>query len=302
MTKLKTLIEAARLRTLPLSVSGIIVGSAIAFAEGLFNPYIFVLALVTTVGFQVLSNFANDYGDGVKGTDNEDRVGPVRALQSGIISAREMLYAMIVTTILTMIVAIALIYTSFGGEQLLFSLLFFVLGLFAVAAAIKYTVGSSAYGYHGYGDLFVFIFFGLVSVIGSYFLYAKKMEWDVILPAVSVGLLSVGVLNLNNMRDVQSDAKSNKNTMVVNLGIAKAKKYHTLIILVGLTTAVLFLVLNYQHWTNVIFIISFIPIILHLKRVRSIEHEQLLDPELKKLSLSTFLFAVLFLFSYNNFL
>src|SRR5690606_32228833 len=256
MTKLKTLIEAARLRTLPLSVSGIIVGSAIAFAEGLFNPYIFVLALVTTVGFQVLSNFANDYGDGVKGTDNEDRVGPVRALQSGIISAREMLYAMIVTTILTMIVAIALIYTSFGGEQLLFSLLFFVLGLFAVAAAIKYTVGSSAYGYHGYGDLFVFIFFGLVSVIGSYFLYAKKMECDVILPAVSVGLLSVGVLNLNNMRDVQSDAKSNKNTMVVNLGIAKAKKYHTLIILVGLTTAVLFLVLNYQHWTNVIFIIS----------------------------------------------
>src|SRR5690606_1563728 len=169
-------------------------------------------------------------------------------------------------------------------------------------AAIKYTVGSSAYGYHGYGDLFVFIFFGLVSVIGSYFLYAKKMEWDVILPAVSVGLLSVGVLNLNNMRDVQSDAKSNKNTMVVNLGIAKAKKYHTLIILVGLTTAVLFLVLNYQHWTNVIFIISFIPIILHLKRVRSNEHEQLLDPELKKLSLSTFLFAVLFLFSYNNFL
>lgn len=302
MTKLKTLIEAARLRTLPLSVSGIIVGSAIAFAEGLFNPYIFVLALVTTVGFQVLSNFANDYGDGVKGTDNEDRVGPVRALQSGIISAREMLYAMIVTTILTMIVAIALIYTSFGGEQLLFSLLFFVLGLFAVAAAIKYTVGSSAYGYHGYGDLFVFIFFGLVSVIGSYFLYAKRMEWDVILPAVSVGLLSVGVLNLNNMRDVQSDAKSNKNTMVVNLGIAKAKKYHTLIILVGLTTAVLFLVLNYQHWTNVIFIISFIPIILHLKRVRSNEHEQLLDPELKKLSLSTFLFAVLFLFSYNNFL
>ncbi len=302
MTKLKTLIEAARPRTLPLSVSGIIVGSAIAFAEGFFNPYILMLSLITTIGLQILSNFANDYGDGVKGTDNADRVGPMRALQSGIISAKEMLSAMIVTTILTMIAAITLIYISFGSEQLLFSLLFFVLGLFAVAAAIKYTVGNSAYGYHGYGDLFVFIFFGLVSVIGSYFLYTKKLEWDVILPAISVGLLSVGVLNLNNMRDVQSDAKSNKNTMVVKLGITKAKRYHTLIITVALIAAMLFLLLNYQQWTNTIFIISFIPIILHLKRVRSNRQEQLLDPELKKLSLSTFLFAVLFLLSYNNFL
>ncbi|HLV63248.1 1,4-dihydroxy-2-naphthoate octaprenyltransferase [Galbibacter sp.] len=302
MTKLKTLIEAARPRTLPLSVSGIIVGSAIAFAEGFFNPYILILSLITTIGLQILSNFANDYGDGVKGTDNADRVGPIRALQSGIISAKEMLSAMIVTTIFTLIVAITLIYISFGSEQILFSLLFFVLGLFAVAAAIKYTVGNSAYGYHGYGDLFVFIFFGLVSVIGSYFLYTKKLEWDVILPAISVGLLSVGVLNLNNMRDFQSDAKSNKNTMVVKLGITKAKRYHSLILTVALIAAMLFLLLNYQQWTNTIFIISFIPIILHLKRVRSIRQEQLLDPELKKLSLSTFLFAVLFLLSYNNFL
>lgn len=302
MTKLKTLIEAARPRTLPLSVSGIIVGSAIAFAEGFFNPYILILSLITTIGLQILSNFANDYGDGVKGTDNADRVGPIRALQSGIISAKEMLSAMIVTTIFTLIVAITLIYISFGSEQILFSLLFFVLGLFAVAAAIKYTVGNSAYGYHGYGDLFVFIFFGLVSVIGSYFLYTKKLEWDVILPAISVGLLSVGVLNLNNMRDFQSDAKSNKNTMVVKLGITKAKRYHSLILTVALIAAMLFLLLNYQQWTNTIFIISFIPIILHLKRVRSNRQEQLLDPELKKLSLSTFLFAVLFLLSYNNFL
>lgn len=302
MTKLKTLIEASRPRTLPLSVSGIIVGSAIAFAEGFFNPYILILSLITTIGLQILSNFANDYGDGVKGTDNADRVGPIRALQSGIISAKEMLSAMIVTTIFTLIVAITLIYISFGSEQILFSLLFFVLGLFAVAAAIKYTVGNSAYGYHGYGDLFVFIFFGLVSVIGSYFLYTKKLEWDVILPAISVGLLSVGVLNLNNMRDFQSDAKSNKNTMVVKLGITKAKRYHSLILTVALIAAMLFLLLNYQQWTNTIFIISFIPIILHLKRVRSIRQEQLLDPELKKLSLSTFLFAVLFLLSYNNFL
>ena len=302
MTKFKTLIEAARLRTLPLSVSGILVGSAIAFTEGFFNPYIFILALVTTVGFQVLSNFANDYGDGVKGTDNADRVGPMRALQSGVISAKEMLYAMVVTTILTLIVAVALIYISFGGEQLLLSLLFFILGVAAVAAAIKYTVGNSAYGYHGYGDLFVFIFFGMVSVIGSYFLYAKKLEWDLLLPAISIGLLSVGVLNLNNMRDVKSDSKSNKNTMVVKLGLVKAKRYHTVIIMIALVSATLFLCLNFRHWSNVIFLISFVPIILHLNRVRSNKEESLLDPELKKLSLSTFLFALLFMLSYNNFL
>ncbi|WP_417360147.1 1,4-dihydroxy-2-naphthoate octaprenyltransferase [Galbibacter sp.] len=302
MTKFKTLIEAARLRTLPLSVSGILVGSAIAFTEGFFNPYIFILALVTTVGFQVLSNFANDYGDGVKGTDNAERVGPVRALQSGVISAKEMLYAIVVTTLLTLLIAIGLIYVSFGSEQLLLSLLFFVLGVSAVAAAIKYTVGNSAYGYHGYGDLFVFIFFGLVSVVGSYFLYTKKLEWDLLLPAVSIGLLSVGVLNLNNMRDAKSDALSNKNTMVVKLGVARAKSYHTLLIWIALVSATLFLCLNFKHWSNALFLISYVPIILHLNRVRSNTEESLLDPELKKLSLSTFLFALLFLLSYNNFL
>jgi len=302
MTKIETLLEAARLRTLPLSVSGILVGSGIAFAEGFFNPFIFLLALITTVGFQVLSNFANDYGDGVKGTDNADRVGPVRALQSGVISAKEMLYAMVATTILTLSVAVVLIYISFGSDQLLLSLIFFVIGIMAVAAAIKYTVGNSAYGYHGYGDLFVFVFFGIVSVLGSYFLYAKKLDWDLLLPAVSIGLLSVGVLNLNNMRDAKSDAKSNKNTMVVKLGVAKAKRYHSTIISIALLSAILFLLFNFDHWSNAIFLISFIPIVLHLLRVRANKQEGLLDPELKKLSLSTFLFALLFLLSYNNFL
>lgn len=302
MTKIKTLIEAARLRTLPLSISGILVGSGIAFAEGYFNPYIFILALVTTVGFQVLSNFANDYGDGVKGTDNADRVGPIRALQSGIISAKEMLLAMVVTTVITLLVALTLIYISFRGEQLLISFLYFILGIAAVAAAIKYTVGQSAYGYHGYGDLFVFIFFGVVSVVGSYFLYAKDLEWDLLFPAISVGLLSVGVLNLNNIRDVKGDTKSNKNTMVVKLGIPMAKRYHFIIVITAMLSAVLFLVLNLQHWSNMIFLISFIPMILHLRRVHFNKNESLLDPELKKLSLSTFLFAVLFLLSYNNFL
>ncbi|MEL4308508.1 1,4-dihydroxy-2-naphthoate octaprenyltransferase [Joostella sp. CR20] len=302
MTKFKTLLSAARLRTLPLSLSGIIVGSAIAFSQGFYNTSIFVLALITTVGLQILSNFANDYGDGVKGTDNEDRVGPMRAIQSGVISDKEMLRAIIVTVILTLLVAVALIYVSFKDTNLGYSLFFFLLGIAAVVAAIKYTVGKSAYGYNGLGDVFVFIFFGLVSVLGSYFLYVKQLHWQTFLPAISIGLLSVGVLNLNNMRDVLSDTKSNKNTLVVKIGVESAKKYHFFIILMAMLAGVLYLFLNYQSPLNVLFLISYIPITLHLRRVYLNKNTADLDPELKKLALSTFLFAILFLFSFNNFL
>ena len=244
MTKAKTLLSAARLRTLPLSLSGIIVGSAIAFSEGFFNYTILIFALITTVGLQVLSNFANDYGDGVKGTDNLERVGPMRAIQSGIISDKEMLRAMIVTTILTLFSAITLIYLSFRGDNLSYSFFFFFLGIAAVIAAIKYTVGKSAYGYNGLGDVFVFIFFGLVSVLGSYFLYTKELHFEVLLPAISIGLLSVGVLNLNNMRDINSDKKSNKNTLVVKIGLERAKKYHFVLLITAMITGLLYVGLN----------------------------------------------------------
>lgn len=302
MTKAKTLLSAARLRTLPLSLSGIIVGSAIAFSEGFFNYTILIFALITTVGLQVLSNFANDYGDGVKGTDNLERVGPMRAIQSGIISDKEMLRAMIVTTILTLFAALLLIYLSFRGDNLSYSFFFFFLGIAAVIAAIKYTVGKSAYGYNGLGDIFVFIFFGLVSVLGSYFLYTKKIHFEVLLPAISIGLLSVGVLNLNNMRDINNDQKSNKNTLVVKIGLERAKKYHFVIIITAMITGLLYVGLNYTSPINLLFLISYIPISLHLKSVFLNKDSITLDPELKKLALSTFLFAMLFLLSYNIFL
>ncbi|WP_417443829.1 1,4-dihydroxy-2-naphthoate polyprenyltransferase [Joostella sp.] len=301
MTKAKTLLSAARLRTLPLSISGIIVGTAIASSEGKFNIYILIFALITTVGLQVLSNFANDYGDGVKGTDNLERVGPMRAIQSGVISDKEMLKAIIVTTILTLIAAVLLIYISFGKDNILYSLFFFFLGIAAVIAAIKYTVGKSAYGYNGLGDVFVFIFFGLVSVIGTYFLYSKEFNIEILLPAITVGLLSVGVLNLNNMRDVNSDKKSNKNTLVVKIGIVKAKRYHISILITAMVSTVLYALLNYQSPLNFLFLISYVPIILHIKRVIHNNNSSELDPELKKLALSSFLFALLFLLSYNNF-
>ncbi|WP_335965328.1 1,4-dihydroxy-2-naphthoate polyprenyltransferase [Galbibacter sp. PAP.153] len=302
MTKIKTLLSAARLRTLPLSISGIIVGSAIAFSEGFFNGTILILALITTVGLQVLSNFANDYGDGVKGTDNMERIGPMRALQSGIVTDREMLTAIIITTILTLASAIFLIYVSFENRNFNHSIIFFLLGITAIVAAIKYTVGNTAYGYRGYGDVFVFVFFGLVSVLGTYFLYTQQLSIDVFLPAFSVGLLSVGVLNLNNMRDMNSDKKANKNTLVVKIGIDKAKIYHFSIIILAMAFGIIYLILNYNAAYNLLFLISYLPLIMHLKRVKLTKDAAKLDPELKKLALSTFLFAILFLLGYNIFL
>lgn len=292
--KSKSFISAARLRTLPLSISGIIVGSGVAAFKGFFEIKIFILAILTTIGFQVISNFANDYGDGVKGTDNEDRVGPKRALQSGLITAPEMKKAIITTTIFTLITACLLIYFSFGKTNFGYSLFFFILGLGAITAAIYYTVGKSAYGYHGLGDLFVFIFFGIVSVVGSYFLYAKELDWTLFLPAASIGMLSVGVLNLNNMRDRESDEKVGKNTFVVKIGNKPARYYHYFLLITAFIFSLIYGVLRFEYALNFIFLFAFIPVLFHLIRVYKNKDPKKLDPELKKLALSTFLYAILF--------
>ena len=295
MNKTKAYISAARLRTLPLSVSGILTGTALAVSAGLFNWNIFILAMLTTIGLQVLANFANDYGDGIKGTDNANRVGPERALQSGAISPRAMKRAIIITIILILIIATALIFAAFGTENIMYSLLFYILGITALIAAIKYTVGKSAYGYHGWGDVFVFLFFGWVSVAGSYFLYVQDLHWKIFLPAITIGLLSVAVLNLNNMRDRESDAIAGKNTLVVILGAAYARYYHFCIVILALSTAIIYTLITWQSVYQFLYLIAFIPILLHLITAIKNKDPKTLDPELKKLALSTFLFSILFL-------
>jgi 1,4-dihydroxy-2-naphthoate octaprenyltransferase len=290
---MKHWIQAARLRTLPLSVSGIIVGSFYAMSQALFNWNIVILALLTTLGFQVLSNFANDYGDGIKGTDNEDRVGPKRAIQSGVISPKEMKNALIITSLLTLVSAIALIYVAFKDHNLLFSFIYLLLGILAIAAAIRYTVGNSAYGYRGFGDLFVFIFFGLVSTLGIYFMFAKEMDWVLILPATSIGFLSVAVLNLNNMRDEESDRKSNKNTIVVKMGAENAKVYHYFLVISAMILIVGFSYFKDFTFDQYLYVIAFIPLLKHLKTVYTNKNPKELDPELKKVALGTFALSVL---------
>ena len=289
---IKNFIKAARLRTLPLSISGIILGGFLAMSDGLFNGVIFSLALITTIGFQVISNFANDYGDGVKGTD-AIRIGEERMVSSGKISPKQMKKAIMISVILTIIFALFLIYESFGLSNFGYSLLFFVLGIVSIVAAIKYTVGNLAYGYSGFGDVFVFLFFGLLSVLGSYFLFTKEIYFLLTLPAISIGLLSTAVLNLNNMRDYQNDKKSKKNTIVVKIGLKAAKRYHYSLLLLSFISAVSYVVLTFTKTVQFIFLLAYIPLVIHALFVYNNKEELRLDAELKKVALSTFLFSVL---------
>ena len=293
MTKKQAWVEAIRPRTLPLSLAGIIFGSAIAFKEGFTDWTIFTFAILTTLLFQILSNLANDYGDGVKGTDNHDRIGPARAVQSGVISHKEMKTAVVITALLSVVSAASLIYFSSKGMPLTIIWSYAGLAVFCVLAAITYTVGKKAYGYYGLGDVMVFIFFGLVSVLGVYSLYSKSFDWNNLLPAATIGLLSVAVLNLNNMRDYASDKKAGKNTLVVKMGVDYAKMYHTLIVLASLVILFFFL-LETHSAIHFITLLPAISLFLHLMKVAKIRTTKDFDPELKVVALSTFAISVLY--------
>jgi len=285
-------LKAFRLRTLPLSLSGIILGSFLAKKEGFWDGYIFVFALLTTLFFQILSNLANDLGDSQKGTDNQFRVGPMRAVQSGEISMKAMKLAVAIFTFLSLVSAAILIRISAVGMTKQVIWMYVLLAVLCVIAAITYTVGKKAYGYHGFGDLFVFVFFGLVSVLGSYTLYTKTFNPEIIFPAVTIGLLSTAVLNLNNMRDQVNDKSSNKITLVVKLGKSKAKVYHFLLVLLAIISAVFFL--QELNTFRYLFLIPFCILTLHLQKVNNIQVEKDFDSELKKVALTTFLIAILY--------
>ena len=294
MANLKAWISAARLRTLPLSISGALVGSAYAFHLGFFNTLIFSLIILTTLSFQILSNFANDYGDGIKGTDNESRIGPKRALQSGAISPSQMRTAVAINALISAILSIALILVVFGLKQLFTAAVFVCLGGLSIYAAITYTVGKSAYGYNALGDLMVFLFFGFLSVLGTFFLFTKQIEPWLFLPASSVGLLSAAVLNLNNMRDLESDRKSKKNTLAGYFGPNYSKVYHFSIVLLAIIFMLVFVLVMPFSYTVFFSCLAFIPLLFHLKSVYYISNPKEYDPYLKTVALSTFTLALLF--------
>jgi 1,4-dihydroxy-2-naphthoate polyprenyltransferase len=297
MQKIIAWINAMRLRTLPLSVSGIVVGSGMAGLLDKWDPKIFSLAIITTIGFQVLSNFANDLGDSQKGSDDKNRIGPMRSVQSGIISEKEMKIGIIICSILVLLSAGSLIYVS--ATNLSDELIYFYIGLafLCVTAAITYTIGKNAYGYYGLGDLMVFLFFGLVSVLGVFSIYGLEFEWLVLIPAISIGLLSTAVLNLNNLRDYENDKLTKKKTRVVAMGFEKGKYYHGFLIIGGLSFWFVIVLIISIFTFNYLLFLSLIPtisLIFHLKRVLNTSNPKNLDPELKKVTLSTFFASVLF--------
>jgi 1,4-dihydroxy-2-naphthoate polyprenyltransferase len=286
----KPWIKAFRLRTLPLALSCIAMGGFLAASVNAFRWDIFLFCILTTIFLQVLSNLANDYGDSIHGADSDDRKGPSRAVQSGAISAMQMKIAIFVFVGLCLISGVSLLLISFGlnWNAIFF---FFGLGVLSILAAIAYTVGKKPYGYAGLGDFSVLIFFGLIGVMGSNYLFTKQINWTQVLPALSCGFFSMGVLNVNNIRDIESDKKAGKFSIPVRIGREKAIAYHWFLLMAGMISTTVFSLLTYQGLLQFLFLLSFPFFIVN---GLNIQRKSELDPYLKQLALSTLLFVVLF--------
>ncbi len=285
---------AFRLRTLPLSLSTIFMGGFLALFYNHFRWDVLLWASLTTLFLQILSNLANDYGDYVTGADGEHRQGPDRMMQSGRITAPAMKEAIMAFSVFSFLSGITLLYVTFHGKVSFIFVIFVLVGLAAIAAAMKYTMGKNPYGYRGMGDLFVFIFFGLVGVMGTYFLHALELNSYVWLPALSVGLLCSGVLNVNNIRDEESDRISGKKTIVVMMGGKKSRVYHLILVGVAIVLLILFTVLQYHSPWQFLFLLTIPLFVKHLLVVKSSYNHSELDPELKHLALLTFFTVLLF--------
>ncbi|HZX72957.1 MAG TPA: 1,4-dihydroxy-2-naphthoate polyprenyltransferase [Cyclobacteriaceae bacterium] len=288
----KAWLQAFRLRTLPLALSSIGMAAFLAASAGKFNGVIFSLCCITTIFLQVLSNLANDYGDSVNGADHQGRQGPQRAVQSGAISLSQMKTAVIVFVLLSLFSGISLLWISFGSDWS--AIVFFLaLGLLSIAAAIAYTVGKRPYGYIGLGDLSVLIFFGVVGVMGSYYLFVHTISWKEILPALSCGLFSIAVLNVNNIRDIESDRTAGKFSIPVRIGRDKAVVYHWFLLSTGIITAIVYSLLNYHSAFQFLFLLA-VPLLIKNGIAVKTKPSTELDPFLKQMALSTLLFVILF--------
>ncbi len=294
MASLKIWISAFRLRTLPLALSATILGSFLAYDIHSFKWSVLILGMITTLFLQILSNLANDYGDAQKGTDNEKRIGPQRLTQTGIVTRREIRGMIFLFIVLSLLAGSALIYFGLKGTGSYLYLVFFILGITAIVAAIKYTVGKRPYGYTGLGDLMVFLFFGLLGVSGTYYLHTQSFTWAILMPASAIGLFSAGVLNLNNLRDRENDRENGKITLVVKLGLQKAKIYHVMLLLVGFVISLIYTITHFDSAFQLLFLLTLPLLVLNAVKVMNNTEPVDLYPELKKLALTTLLFSLLF--------
>ena len=285
-------ISAIRLRTLPLAAASILAGSAYSYSSGFFDPLIFALALITAFLLQILSNLANDYGDYSHGVDDESRVGPERAVQSGSISASSMFRAVLFTGLLAFISGCYLLYISFYPGHLTELLVFLALGILSIVGAYRYTAGPNPYGYRALGDLAVFIFFGVLGVGGTYWLFAHSSSLSVILGSLGFGFLIVSVLNLNNLRDLEADKASGKNTLAVILGSRRAKAYQGILFLFGvLSVSGSYLIGISYYLALAALFVGAIFISIFLKVMKGVGSE--LDPYLKQVAIGTLLLSLI---------
>lgn len=294
MASTKSWIKAARPRTLPLALSGILMGCGLAWFYGAIDPLVSILAIITATLIQIFSNFTNDFGDHQRGTDNENRLGPTRTMQGGEISHAEMKKGMLLIGGLSFLFGIWLVYkgTWYFSHTAFF--VFIGLGIMSLLAAYFYTAGKKSYGYIGLGDLAVFLFFGLLPVIGVFFLNAGYFELTIILPAITMGFFSTGVLNLNNMRDIENDKQSGKITLAVRMGGRNCRIYHTALILWGWYTIINFTLYEYESFWQWIYLLSLPLFLIDLVKIWRTKEEKQLDPFLKRLAISTLAFTLLF--------
>ena len=292
--KLKMWWETARPKTLPLALASIFTGSALGYwanPQG-FNGLVMALCLLTTILLQVLSNFANDYGDHQKGSDTEERIGPLRGIQKGEISAKELKWGLILMVVASFLSGSFLIGIAY--ENLSDLLAFAGLGILAIVAAITYTVGAKPYGYMGLGDLSVLVFFGLLGVGGTYYLQTHSIDSHIILPAIGSGLLASAVLNINNLRDIEQDAKAGKNTLAVRLGAYKGRVYHCILLSVAALCYLAFAVATAISWRNYLFVLAMPLLAKHAIFVYRSQQPSELRPMLAQMSMISLLINILF--------
>jgi 1,4-dihydroxy-2-naphthoate polyprenyltransferase len=288
---MKHWIKAFRLRTLPLAFSCIGMGGILAAAQGSFDLKTLLLCLATTIALQILSNLANDYGDTVHGADSLERVGPSRTVQDGQISLMQMKTAIIIASLVSLGLGLILIFTS--GLSTLAIGLFIGLGVISIIAAVLYTNGSIPYGYIGLGDISVFMFFGLIGVLGTYYLQTKMMSWDILLPAISCGLLTVAVLNINNIRDINSDQKAGKYSIPVRIGKRRAVIYHNALLIIAFICGAIYMYLHYEGYQQLLLLII-LPLLYINGQAISTKPLDQLDPYLKQMALTNIAFVFVF--------
>ena len=291
---LKPWIEAFRPRTLPLALSSVVLGCFLAYYDGAIDWTVSILAATTTLFLQILSNLANDYGDSKHVVEREKRVGPERAVQSGKIAPKTMKRVVILFMIMSLVSGLLLVYEGTKNLPFYYFAGFIALGVGAIAAAVKYTIGDRPYGYSGYGDVFVFLFFGLTGVIGTYFLNTNSFNWEILLPATAMGFLSAGVLNLNNMRDRVNDKIAGKNTLVVKMGIKKARWYHFFLLAGSVVTGLIYMLINYHSPFQMLFLLTIPLLWINVVVVFNNQVPEELDPYLKRLALASLIFTVTF--------